>query len=92
MTRRHGGAPVAEDEEFESSGKPEKRLPKPNYPDFKVTREGERQLQCDCGSQSWHLWEDRIVSCATCGLPETSVKFDLLGNEEANFRQEQLMA
>lgn len=73
-------------------GKPVKRAPKPTYPDFKETRENKRQLQCECGSQIWHLWEDDVTSCATCGLPETAITFDMLGDEQANFRQEQLLA
>lgn len=80
------------DELVRDDGKPVKRLQKPNYPDFKETRDKKRQLQCDCGSQSWHLWDDHIISCATCGLPETSVKFELVSDEQANFRQELLMA
>lgn len=73
-------------------GKPVKRSPKPDYPDFKETRGGKRKLQCECGGQNWHLWSDRIVSCASCGRPETAVSFELLEDEQAEFRQQQLMA
>ncbi len=73
-------------------GKPVKRMPKPNYPDFKATRENKRQLQCECGSQVWHLWDDHIASCGTCGLPETAVRFEMVDDAQANFRQEMLMA
>lgn len=73
-------------------GKPVKRSPKPAYPDFKETRGGKKQLQCECGGQAWHLWDDDVVSCATCGLPETAVSFEMLNDEVAEFRQKQLMA
>lgn len=80
-------------EELErTGGKPVKRLQKPNYPDFKETRDGRKKLQCECGSQNWQMWDDDVVSCAICGLPETMITFTLLGDEEANFRQEALMA
>lgn len=69
-----------------------KRSPKPSYPDFKETRDGRKQLQCECGSQSWHLWDDKIASCATCGLPETAVSFHLVDDEQAELLQEALMA
>jgi hypothetical protein len=67
------------------------RIRKPIYRDFKETRDGIRQSTCECGAQAWQLWEDGVVSCNTCGLPEPTIGFHLIEPEEAEIRLEQMM-
>jgi hypothetical protein len=67
------------------------RIDKPTYADFRETRKNIRQRECECGGQTWHLWEDGVVSCGTCGLPEPFVDFDLVSEEQAEERLERIM-
>lgn len=83
MTRPSGVGSV--DDEFDDRPRRRKKtkIEKPAYADFKETRQGRQQLQCECGCQAWHLWDDQVASCSNCGLPEPIIQFTIRDTEEA---------
>lgn len=80
----HDESPEVFDERDYRPGKPRKiKITKPNYADFRETRDGRQQLTCECGSQVWQLWDDQVAACGICGLPEPIIQFSIRDLEDA---------
>lgn len=84
MTRQYGEDRSPDDDDGGYQKRRKVKITKPSYADFKETRENKSQLTCECGSQHWQLWDDHVVACAICGLPEPIISFSIRDAESAD--------